>query len=301
MTGILQASDWAPGAKQWSGPYTGGPAKGLLHATIAGSMALPDYAGQSMAPHETLLWNPQLKVLRPYQHYRFDQFAKALRNTPGGVETNRDGVRQWELAGFLGANGAVVPKGGFDILTAPDIYWEQVANHIGPVIQSWGIKNVIYPTSAGRMSLSQWDNFSGLCTHADTPENDHWDLPIPDEAVTILAKKLWYQPATSKPPVVAPVPNTPTAPLFPFGKYHYFGQPSRDVHCHSGYWSATDRNYIRMFQKQLKVRGWTIDVDGLYGSGTKAVVSTFQTRKHVNALKLGCVDTATWRAIWESK
>ena len=122
MSGMVTASDWVPNAKQTSGPYVGGPAKGLLHATITPSMSLPGYANQSMAPHETLRWDPSRKLLIPGQHYRYDQFAKALANKPGGVETNRDTVLQAELAGYLGANGATVPKGEFDILTAPDTY-----------------------------------------------------------------------------------------------------------------------------------------------------------------------------------
>ena len=296
-------TDWAPGAKRTSGPYTGGPAKGLLHATIAPSDALPDYASQSMAPHETLMWDTLRKRLIPKQHYYYDNFAKALANRPGGVETNRDSVLQWELAGYLGANGAngaKVPNGEFDILTAPDTYWEQVANHIGPILQSWDIKQVIYPTAAGRMSYSQWDNFSGLCTHADVPENDHWDLPIPDVAVQILAKKVWTSGAVViKPPVPAPIPTTSSAPRFPLPAGHAFGPKTGPAWQHSGYYSSSDRNGLRIWQAQMRKRGWNIGVDGFYGDETAKVAGQFQQEKHLRPVdKL--IGIATWNAAWTS-
>jgi hypothetical protein len=96
---IRQSAPWASGARKTSGGFTGGPNKILLHATIAPATALPDYANQSMAPNVTLTWNGHSII--PFQHYYWDQFGKALANKPGGVETNRDSVRQIELAGYL--------------------------------------------------------------------------------------------------------------------------------------------------------------------------------------------------------
>ena len=304
MSKILQASSWVPGARVTSGPYTGGPAKALLHATITPSMSLPGYSAQATAPHETLRWDMAKKRLIPGQHYKFDQFAKALRNLPGGVQTNMDSVLQFELAGYLGANGAKVPAGEFDILTAPDTYWEQVADHIGPVIQSWGIKPVIYPTGNARMTFSQWDNFSGLCTHADAPENDHWDLPIPAGAVAILAKKIWLAPAVVKPPASA-VPNLPpkgttTPPRFPLPSGHVFGPKTGPYWQHSGYYSATDRAGLRVWQAQMRnVRKWTIDVDGLYGDQTGDVTEAFQREKGLKPDRL--IGKATWDKAWTAK
>lgn len=294
---IPASTPWAPGAKKASGPYTGGPPKGLLHATIAPSTALPDYAGQSMAPHETLLWDPVSQKLSAYQHYYFNNFAKALVNAPGGVETNRDTTLQWELAGYLGANGATVPSGEFDILTAPNTYWEQAADHIGPVLQSWAVLSNIYV--GPRMGYSQWDNYSGLCTHAHVPENTHWDLPIPANAMSILSNKLWTNPA---PPVVvvrpAPVPNTGSnLPTFPLPTGHAFGPKTGPSWQHSGYYSASDRNYLRMWQAQMRNRGWKIDVDGLYGNGTATVAKQFQQEKNLRPVD-GLIGIDTWNAAW---
>ena len=298
MTRIRQASPWVGGAKKTSGGYTGGPPKGLLHATIAPADAMPGYSGQGTAPHETLLWNVASQTLVPRQHYYFDNFAKALANKPGGVETNRDSTLQWELAGYLGANGAKVPKGEFDILTAPNTYWEQVADHIGPVIQSWDIKNVIYPPSSGRMSYSQWDNFSGLCTHADVPENDHWDLPIPSDALEILSGKLWTTKAVIQKPASA-VPSLPkgtTPPRFPLPAGHAFGPKTGPAWQHSGYYGASDRAGLRVWQAQMRKRGWTISVDGLYGSQTASVTKAFQREKGLTVD--GLIGVNTWNKAW---
>lgn len=300
MGKVLLASPWVKGAKCSSGPYTGGPAKALLHATIAPSMALPDYANQSMAPHETLRWDAVKQKLIANQHYWFNNFAKALVNAPGGVQTNTDSVLQWELAGYLGANGAIVPKGEFDILTAPDTYWEQVADHIGPIIQSWDIQQAIYPTDAGRMSYSQWDNFSGLCTHADVPENNHWDLPIPASAVQILAKKIWTTGAVVvRPPASTVPPVYRVAPRFPLPAGHAFGPKTGPDWQHSGYYSASDRNNLRIWQAQMRKRGWNIGVDGLYGPETAVVAGQFQQEKNLRPVdKL--IGIATWNAAWTS-
>lgn len=304
MGKYLQASPWVPGARCSSGDYTGGPAKALLHATIAPSMALPGYANQGMAPHETLRWDAVKKKLIANQHYWFNNFAKALANAPGGVETNRDSVLQWELAGYLGANGATVPRGEFDILTAPDTYWEQVADHIGPTIVSWDIQQTIYPTAAGRMSYSQWDNFSGLCTHADVPENNHWDLPIPDGAVQILAKKIWTTGAVVIRPPASTVPSAfKVAPRYPLPVGHVFGWRTGPATMHSGYYSATDRANIRIWQNKMKDRGWKIDVDGFYGQETHDVAKAFQEEKHLNPKGKpgdGLIGSSTWKSAWES-
>lgn len=202
---------WAPTAKKTSGRFRGdGPPKALLHATITPSTSLPGYQNQSTAPHETLLWDRLKKKLTPITHYYFNQYAKALQNQAGGVETNNDEVLQWELAGYLGRG---TPPGQFDILEAPNVYWEAVADCIGPVVISWNIDNrfsrsfgdgISESNKARRMSGSEWDKFSGFCTHADVPENHHWDSPLGARVRLILQDKIW--PNVTKPPVIKPPP-----------------------------------------------------------------------------------------------
>lgn len=303
MARIRESAPWVPNARKTSGAYTGGPAKGLLHATITPSTTMPGYSSQSMAPHQTLLYDPAAKRVSPFQHYYFDQFAKSLANLPGGVETNRDSTLQFELAGYLGSG---TPSGQFDILEAPVTYWEQVADIIGPVLVSWGVKNIapLDWTPKGKFSLSQWDGWNGLCAHVHAPENNHWDLPINQEVVKLLVTRIWGSKPEiiTKPPVVwvptTKAPTTPNAPVFPYSSLHYFGETSKDPYCHSGRFSARDRGYIRMFQKQLRVRGWTIDVDGIVGPDTGNIVGQFQAEKGLGRDEK--VGPRTWRSIWQA-
>lgn len=197
---------WVPFARKTSAPYRGdGPPKALLHATITPSTTLPGYNNQKTAPHETMLWDPVRKVMKPRTHLYFDQYAKALQNEPGGVETNNDMVLQWELAGYLGSS---TPRGEFDILEAPDIYWEQLADLIGDIVISWKVQNkfsrsygagISESNKAKRMSFSEWEKWNGFCTHADVPENHHWDSPLGARVRSILSNKIWPPPITPPP------------------------------------------------------------------------------------------------------
>ncbi len=54
---------------------------------------------------------------------------------------------------------------------------------------------------------------------------------------------------------------------------------------------------VRTWQAQMDKRGWDIDVDGLYGPGSRDVCRTFQQEKDLPVT--GTVDRATWNATWE--
>lgn len=289
---IRQSAPWAPNAKKTSGGFTGGPNKLLLHATITPAMALPAYSNQGTAPHVTLRWDGSRII--PNQHYFWDNFAKALANKPGGVETNRDSVRQVELAGYLNDR-----SGEFNILKAPDSYWVQVGQFLKPIAADLRLPNTAPAdwTSSGRMSLNEWDNFSGLCAHVHVPENDHWDLPIPVRALSILRGTIF---GTAKPqaPVKNPPVITPKSPQFPLYGSHYFGELSRDSRCHSGTYSATDRGYIRTWQRKMILRGWKGigNVDGIFGDKCGDVAEQFQDEKGLSVDRK--VGVQTWAATW---
>jgi peptidoglycan hydrolase-like protein with peptidoglycan-binding domain len=83
-----------------------------------------------------------------------------------------------------------------------------------------------------------------------------------------------------KPPV--------THPAFPLGVGRYFGKG--DVH--SGH-------NLDDWQRQMRKRGWTIGVDGVYGPQTESVARAFQREKHLTAD--GLVGRQTWDAAWTAK
>ena len=86
------------------------------------------------------------------------------------------------------------------------------------------------------------------------------------------------------------------APKFPLPSDHWYGPESSSRKNHSGYY-AKDREGIKQFQRKLKSRGWSISVDGIYGPGTRKVVTQFQREKKGLTVD-GAVGKFTWDAIW---
>jgi hypothetical protein len=79
-----------------SGAHLGGPYK-IVHHTTEGSTAegaMSAFAKNRSDPHFTV------DGRNIYQHIDTDEGARALRNDPGGVQTNRDKAIQIELVGF---------------------------------------------------------------------------------------------------------------------------------------------------------------------------------------------------------
>ncbi len=79
-----------------SGPHLGGPFK-IVHHTTEGSSArgaFDAFRQNRSDPHFTV------DATTIYQHIDTEEGARALRNAPGGVQTNRDSAVQIELVGF---------------------------------------------------------------------------------------------------------------------------------------------------------------------------------------------------------
>lgn len=55
---------------------------------------------------------------------------------------------------------------------------------------------------------------------------------------------------------------------------------------------------VRTWQKQMKKRGWNIDVDGVYGTDSRDVCRRFQRNQGVD--DDGVVGPVTWRLAWEA-
>ncbi|MGV9771320.1 peptidoglycan recognition protein family protein [Streptosporangium sp. NPDC003464] len=54
---------------------------------------------------------------------------------------------------------------------------------------------------------------------------------------------------------------------------------------------------VRTWQRQMRTRGWGIDVDGMYGEASREICRAFQREKGLAAT--GAVNRATWQATWE--
>ena len=97
-------------------------------------------------------------------------------------------------------------------------------------------------------------------------------------------------------PRVPPVVHPPKggAPAFPLPSGWYFGPKAGPQNCVSGYFGH--RADLSRWQQQMKNRGWSITVDGLFGNGTASVVRKFQAEKRLNVS--GLINPQTWAAAW---
>ena len=55
---------------------------------------------------------------------------------------------------------------------------------------------------------------------------------------------------------------------------------------------------VRQWQQKMRARGWSIDVDGWYGSDSEAICRAFQKEKKLKVT--GDVDKVTWEATWKA-
>lgn len=297
------------------GSFTGGPRKILLHSTETKSRP-SSFGGGSSYPHFCVTWNGS--SLDIVQYIPLDRAARALVNAPGGVQTNRDGVIQIELTGTC--NPAAPKDGRLFLPEAPDEYLKQLGEFIRrlaavvdcslDVIEEWApLNDRGYATKSVRMSMSEWDNFGGICGHEHCPENDHVDPGKLDVARALQLSAGSSDPKSPVPPVVfrkpkpAPVPTSKKAPAFPLPRGDWFGPVDvNEPHNHSGYFSSVDRAKLRVWQSQMRERGWRnskgqpMVVDGLFGPETERICKLFQTEKHLSVD--GLVGPKTWAAAW---
>lgn len=174
---------WHPRARRavpnvGSGPYSRtDPWKIVLH-TVEGKGDYrhnpASYFGHQSWPHCTI------DRVGIHQHYPIDQYAKALANKAGGVETNRARAIQCEI--FWTAA---------DIANLPDDIMRHLGDWVNWCCEQTGARrtfatfrgNEAYgPNGASRFLGQRWLSFDGICGHQHVPENDHWDPGAIDTA-----------------------------------------------------------------------------------------------------------------------
>lgn len=172
------------------GGFNGEPFK-IIHHTTEGnsySAARATFQSDRSDPHFTV------DASSIHQHIDTTETARALKNPPGGVETNRSSAIQIELVGFAGR-----PKDPAALANVAKLCRWIESTHGVP--QRW-------PNGLPRFSTNgrdpgghnrdgrNWVAEGGHYGHSQVPENDHWDpgyTPAEVAAVT--------------PEVVAPAPR----------------------------------------------------------------------------------------------
>jgi hypothetical protein len=170
---------WPRASRNQLAPEDGGsildgyPEKGLLHTTETATW--PGY-GSGYFPHLTVMVGPGERFYAR-QHIPFTRAGRALRNEPGGVQTNRvtrcqvEIVTRADVVDTYGLHPAMV-DGLADLAE-----WLRV---------NWGVPRTCsvtfkpYPSSYGkgngvRLSPSAWERYAGWLGHQHAPENDHGD------------------------------------------------------------------------------------------------------------------------------
>jgi hypothetical protein len=114
--------------------------------------------------------------------------------------------------------------------------------------------------------------------------------------ISQLRKEIWPEIATQlrgggvvpKPrPAPSSVENS-VAPKFPLRASWYFGRGG-----------VMRSQGLRIWQKQMRNRGWRITADGIYGPETNEVATSFQREKKLKVD--GDIGIQTWNAAWTAK
>jgi len=151
------------------GSFSGGPFR-IVHHTTEGS----SYAGAKAAygrarsdPHFTVAGD------EIYQHIDTGMSARALRNAPGGAETNRHSAIQIEVVGFAGR-----PKDVETLSTVARLCrWIETEHGVPQQWPAGRPRAAVNGRDPGRhnRSASVWSAEGGHYGHSQVPENTHWD------------------------------------------------------------------------------------------------------------------------------
>lgn len=139
------------------------PWRQVAHTTEGGpgySPTAANYYGHQNWPTATIA--RLAGVAHICQHFPISKSSYAVQNDPGGVETNRAKVVQFEIGWWAARIGELPP----DLAACVRDWVTWVAQQTGSPLSAY---------SGSRMSGSVWRSFSGICGHRHVPENDHTD------------------------------------------------------------------------------------------------------------------------------
>lgn len=151
------------------GAHASGPYKIVHHTSEGGRAAgaLAAFRAHRSDPHFTV------DATTIYQHVDTAHGARALRNAPGGVDTNRDGAIQIEVVGF-----AHLRKDPSTLTNVARLCrWLEETHDIPREWPSGPPKPAVSGKDPGGHNRDAriWDTRSGHYGHCHVPENSHWD------------------------------------------------------------------------------------------------------------------------------
>jgi hypothetical protein len=116
-----------------------------------------------------------------------NEAARALRNSPGGVETNKDNAIQIEVVGFAGK-----AKDPATLANVANLCrWIEKTHGVARVWPNGFPKVAVRGQDPGghNRNADNWVHKSGHYGHSQVPENTHWDPAYtPDEVAMVMAE-----------------------------------------------------------------------------------------------------------------
>jgi hypothetical protein len=151
------------------GSFTQGPFR-IIHHTTEGSKAsgaFAAFAANKSDPHFTV------DATTIYQHIDTSVGARALKNPPGGVETNRHSALQIELVAFAGARKHAAAMKNLGRLCR----WLEQQHGVPRTWPNGAPKPHANGKDPGghNRNASNWKTQAGHYGHCHVPENVHWD------------------------------------------------------------------------------------------------------------------------------
>lgn len=164
------------------GSFVGGPTKIVHHTTEGGSAAgaFAAFKKNRSDPHFTV------DATTIYQHIDTTQAGRALRNTGGGVETNRLGAIQIEVVGT-----ATKPKPRAVLENVARLCrWIEKTHNIPATWPSGPPKPAVNGKDPGghNRNAANWTSKGGHYGHCHVPENHHWDPAYTAEEAQFVLK-----------------------------------------------------------------------------------------------------------------
>lgn len=179
----------------------------------------PGYRDGQIAPHYTVRPDFAARRMQWRAHFPDTHHSRALRNEPGGVQTNRDGALQVEIVGTCDET-KTWPASMLRSWDLPDWAIEGLAafaawchrEHGVPLRApgTWlaygrdarrpGVVPASYGKSPARFTGAQWDAFRGHCGHQHAAEQTHGDpgrLPM-DRILARARQMLTPEPHTTE-------------------------------------------------------------------------------------------------------
>ncbi len=191
------------------GAFSAGPFR-IVHHTTEGS----SYAG-AKAAYRRARSDPHFTVAgdQVFQHIDTSMSARALRNSPGGVETNRHSAIQIEVVGFAGRAKDVAT------LTTVARLCRWIESEHG-VPQHWPNgrpRTAVNGRDPGghNRSAEAWRREGGHYGHSQVPENTHWDPAYSGAELAIVTPQAVFDAheELAAPAELAEAPGIETAPL----------------------------------------------------------------------------------------